>query len=268
MPVAYSVILYETRDRVAVITLNRPEKLNAWTTQMAGEVADALQRANDDKDVGAVLFNGAGRAFCAGADVIEEFKKRADAQDAGVAPTRRTASDFPTLVQLLHFGKPSVAAVHGYAIGIGVTLPLNCDIRVVAEGTQLNTMFLRVGLTPEFGSSYMLPRIVGLGKACELVYIPRMVDAREALEIGLVNRVVPDGRLMDEAMSMAAAIAKGPPFAMKKAKEVIFRNLDSDYADALQRETAIFAECMSTAEHREGIQAFIEKREPNFPRQE
>ena len=265
---AYSVILYETRDRVAVVTLNRPEKLNAWTTQMAGEVADALHRANEDKDVGAILFTGAGRAFCAGADVIEEFKRRADEQDAGVAPTRRTASDFPTLVQLLHFGKPSVAAMHGYAIGIGVTLPLNCDLRIAAEGTRLNTMFLRVGLTPEFGSSYLLPRVIGLGKACELVYLPRMLDAREALDIGLVNRVVPDDKLLDEAMGMAAAIARGPSFALKKAKEVIFRNLDSDYAEALQRETATFAECMSTAEHREGIAAFIEKREPDFPRQE
>lgn len=264
----YSVITYEVRDRVGIITLNRPEKLNAWTSQMAGEVADALSGANGDKDVGAILFAGAGRAFCAGADVIEEFKRRADAQDAGVTPERRTASDFPTLVQLLHFGKPSVAAIHGYAIGIGVTLPLNCDIRVAGEGTRLNTMFLRVGLTPEFGSSYLLPRVVGLGKACELVYLPRMLDAREALEIGLVNRVVPDGKLMDEALGMAAAIARGPSFALKKAKEVIFRNLDSDYAEALQRETAAFAECMSTAEHREGIRAFIERREPDFPRQE
>lgn len=265
----YSVILYETRDRVGVITLNRPEKLNAWTSQMAGEVADALRRANEDKDVGALLFTGAGRAFCAGADVIGEFKRRADAQDAGVTPEsggRRTSSDFPTLQELLHFGKPSIAAIHGYAVGIGVTLPLNCDIRIAAEGAKLNTMFLRVGLTPEFGSSYLLPRVVGLAKACELVYMPRMVDAREALEIGLVNRVVPADRLMEEAMSMAKAIAEGPPFALKKAKEVIFRNLDCDYVEALKRETAVFAECMSTAEHREGIRAFIERREPNFQR--
>lgn len=266
MPVTYGVILYETRERVAVITLNRPEKLNAWTTQMADEVADALHRANEDKDVGVILFNGAGRAFCAGADIIGEFKRRADAQDAGIQSTERVASDFPSLIEVLHFGKPSIAAVHGYAMGIGVTLPLNCDMRILAENARLNTQFLNVGLTPEFGSSYLLPRIIGLAKACELVYMPRTFGAQEALEMGLVNRVVPDDRLMDEAMNVASVIANRPPFALRKAKEIIYRNLDSDYADALERETAAFAECMSTAEHREGIQAFIERREPDFLR--
>lgn len=262
----YSVLLYEVKQRVAVITLNRPEKLNAWTSQMADEVADALRRANEDKDVGVVLFNGAGRAFCAGADIIGEFKRRADAQDAGVQSNERVASDFPTLIKLLHFGKPSIAAVHGYAMGIGVTLPMNCDMRIAAESARLNTQFLNVGLTPEFGSSYLLPRIIGLAKACELVYMPRTFDAQEALEMGLVNRVVPDERLMEEAMSVASVIASRPPFALRKAKEIIYRNLDSDWADALERETTAFAECMSTAEHREGIQAFIERREPDFHR--
>ncbi len=268
MPVAYSVILYETRDRVAVITLNRPEKLNAWTSQMADEVADALASANEDKGIGVVLFKGAGRAFCAGADIIEEFKRRADAQDAGIQPTERVASDFPSLIKLLHFGKPSIAAVHGYAMGIGVTLPVNCDMRIFAEGARLNTQFLNIGLTPEFGSSYLLPRIIGLAKACELVYMPRTFSAQEALEMGLANRVVPDDCLMEEAMNVASVIANRPPFALRKAKEIIFRNLDSDYAEALERETAVFAECMSTAEHREGIRAFIERREPDFLRQE
>ncbi|MGD0114920.1 MAG: enoyl-CoA hydratase [Dehalococcoidia bacterium] len=263
---AYGVILYEKRDGVAVITLNRPEKLNAWSQQMASEVAQALADANADKEVGVVLFNGAGRAFCAGAD-IGEFKLRADAQDAGIA-TERVASDFPSLIKLLHFGKPSIAAVHGYAMGIGVTLPMNCDMRIAAESARLNTQFLNVGLTPEFGSTYVLPRMLGLAKACELVYMPRTFDAREALEMGFVNRVVPDDRLMEEAMNVASLIAKRPPFALRKAKQTIYQNLDSDYAEALERETAAFAECMSTAEHREGIRAFLERREPDFRRQD
>ncbi len=263
---AYGAILYEKRDRIAVVTLNRPEKLNAWTQQMAVEVAQALVDANEDKGVGVVLFKGAGRAFCAGAD-IGEFKLRADAQDAGIQ-TERVASDFPSLIELLHFGKPSIAAVHGYAMGIGVTLPMNCDMRIAAEGARLNTQFLNVGLTPEFGSSYLLPRMIGLAKACELVYMPRTFGAQEALEMGLVNRVVPDDRLMEEAMNVASIIAKRPPFALRKAKEIIYRNLDGDYADALERETAAFAECMLTAEHREGIRAFMERREPDFHRQD
>jgi 2-(1,2-epoxy-1,2-dihydrophenyl)acetyl-CoA isomerase len=264
--VAYGVILYERRDGIAVITLNRPEKLNAWSQQMAVEVAQALADANEDKSISVVLFRGAGRAFCAGAD-IGEFKLRADAQDAGVG-VETPRSDFPSLIKLLHFGKPSIAAIHGYAMGIGVTLPMNCDMRIAAENARLNTQFLNVGLTPEFGSTYVLPRMLGLAKACELVYMPRTFDAREALGIGFVNRVVPDNRLMEEAMSIASVIAKRPPFALRKAKETIYRNLDSDYAEALERETAAFAECMSTAEHREGIRAFMERREPDFRRQD
>jgi 2-(1,2-epoxy-1,2-dihydrophenyl)acetyl-CoA isomerase len=269
--VSYRYILYEVRGRVAVVTLNRPEKLNAWVYQMGLELGDALQGANEDDGVGALVLAGAGRAFCAGADVIEEFKRRADAQDAGISVEDmegNLASRFTALRDLLLHGKPTIAAIHGYAIGIGLTLPLNCDIRIVAEGTKLNTMFLRVGLVPEFGSSYLLPRIIGLAKACELVYLPRMVDAQEALEIGLVNRVVPADRLMAEAMALGETLANGPTFALRKAKEALYRNLDATYVEAVARESKFFAECMSTAEHREGIRAFIERREPDFHRPE
>ncbi len=260
----YDAILYEKRDGIAVITLNRPEKLNAWSLQMAAEVAEALADANDDPSIGVVLFRGAGSSFCAGAD-IREFKERADAQDAGVE-VPRARSDFPSLGKLLHYGKPSIAAIHGYAMGIGVTLPMNCDMRIAAESARLNTQFLNVGLTPEFGSTYVLPRMLGLAKACELVYMPMTFDARQALEMGFVSRVVPDDRLLEEAMGIAAVIAKRPPIALRKAKETIYRNLDRTYDEALQYETAAFGECMSTAEHREGIRAFLERREPDFRR--
>jgi 2-(1,2-epoxy-1,2-dihydrophenyl)acetyl-CoA isomerase len=271
--VDYSVILYEVRDRVAVTTLNRPEKLNAWTTQMANEIAHAVVTANEDKGVGCLLFRGAGdRAFCAGADIVTQFKVRADAQDAGALPTEGPAvnvgSDFPSLVKLLHFGKPSIAALHGYAMGIGVTLPMHCDMRIAAESLKLNTQFLNVGLTPEFGSTYFLPRMIGLAKTLELVLMPKTYNAQEALETGLVNRVVPDDRLMDEAMEIATVISKRPPFAVRKAKETIYQNLDRHWLEALQVEMAVFVECMATAEHREGIRAFMEKREPDFQRSE
>ena len=266
---SYRYILYEVRGRVAVITLNRPEKLNAWVYQMGLELGDALREANEDDGVGALVLTGAGRAFCAGADIIEEFKRRADAQDAGISVEDmegNLASRFTALRDLLLHGKPTIAAIHGYAIGVGLTLPLNCDMRIVAEGTKLNTMFLRVGLVPEFGSSYLLPRIIGLAKACELVYMPRMMDAQEALEIGLVNRVVPADRLMAEAMALGETLANGPTFALRKAKEALYRNLDATYFEAVARESKFFAECMSTAEHREGIKAFLERREPDFHR--
>jgi 2-(1,2-epoxy-1,2-dihydrophenyl)acetyl-CoA isomerase len=271
--VGYSDILYEKRDRVGVITLNRPEKLNAWTTHMAGEIVDAVADANEDESVGCVLFRGAGpRAFCAGADIIEQFKRRADAQDAGTLEElegeAQVGPDFPALIKLLHFGKASVAALHGYAMGIGVTLPMHCDMRIAAESLKLNTQFLNVGLTPEFGSTYLLPRMIGLAKTLELVLLPRTYSAQEALEIGLVNRVVPEDRLMDETMEIAKAIAKRPTFAVRKAKETIYQNFDRHWLEALQVEMAVFAECMGTAEHREGIRAFMEKREPDFTRKE
>ncbi len=266
----YSAILYEKRDRVGIITLNRPEKLNAWTGQMSAEIADALTQANEDKSIGCVLFRGAGpRAFCAGADIIEQFKRRADAQDAGTLTPetdQRSAGNMPTLIELLHFGKPSVAALHGYAMGIGVTLPMHCDMRIAAESLKLNTQFLNVGLTPEFGSTYLLPRMIGLTKTLELVLLPKTYSAQEALEIGLVNRVVPEDKLMDEAMEIATVISKRPTFAVRKAKETIYQNFDRHWLEALQVEMAVFAECMSTAEHREGIRAFMEKRPPDFTR--
>lgn len=268
---SYSCIIYETRDRVATITLNRPEKLNAWTSTMAAEIGDALRRANEDDDIGAIVVTGAGRAFCAGADVIEEFKRRADAQDAGdlrEQSERTAAGSFVNLQEELHYGKPSIAAINGYGVGVGLTFPLNCDFRIASENARLNTMFLRVGLVPEFGSSYLLPRIIGLAKACELVFIPRWIEADEALAIGLVNKVVPADRLMPEAMEMAKTIASGPAFALRKAKELLYRNLDSDQPRAAMLEVQYFAECMATAEHREGIRAFVEKREPDFQRPE
>jgi 2-(1,2-epoxy-1,2-dihydrophenyl)acetyl-CoA isomerase len=269
--VPFSTIIYEVRDRVGIITLNRPEKLNAWTLQMSQEIGEALVQGNDDKGVGCMLFRGAGpRAFCAGADIIEQFKRRADAQDAGqleqLEGAQRPSGNMPSLIELLHFGKPSVAALHGYAMGIGVTLPMHCDMRIAAESLKLNTQFLNVGLTPEFGSTYLLPRMIGLAKTLELVLLPKTYSAQEALEMGLVNRVVPDDRLMDEAMEIATTIAKRPTFAVKKAKETIYQNFDRHWLEALQVEMAVFAECMSTAEHREGIRAFMEKRPPDFTR--
>ena len=155
---SYQYILYETQDRVAVITFNRPERLNAWIADMGAEIWDALRQANEDDSVGAMVITGAGRAFCAGADVVEEFKRRADAQDAGTSvetEERQGVGSFASLQEQLLFGKPSIAAINGHAVGVGFTLPLNCDIRIASEEAKLNTIFMRIGLTMEFGSSFL-----------------------------------------------------------------------------------------------------------------
>ncbi len=270
----YSVILYEVRDRVALITLNRPEKLNAWTTEMANEIVATHSCAPMRTRAWAACCSGApGRALSAPAPTSSRSSRSGPTRKTlgrcrSEGPAANVGSDFPSLVKLLHFGKPSIAALHGYAMGIGVTLPMHCDMRIAAESLKLNTQFLNVGLTPEFGSTYLLPRMIGLSKTLELVLLPKTYSAQEALEMGLVNRVVPDDRLMDEAMEVATIISKRPPFAVRKAKETIYQNLDRHWLEALQVEMAVFVECMSTAEHREGIRAFMEKREPDFPRQE
>lgn len=268
---SYRYILYEVQDRVAVITFNRPQKLNAWLGAMVEEIRDALVAANEDDGVGAIVATGAGRGFCAGADIIEEFKRRTDAIDAGQIDEERERSagiNLGILRDPLHRGKPVIAAINGYAVGAGFTFALNCDIRIASEEAKLNSMFLRVGLVPEFGSTWLLPRVVGLAKACELVLMPRMLDAREALELGLVSKVVPADQLMPEAMAMANTIARGPSFAVRKAKEMLYRNLDASRDDAWRLETEILVQCVLTPEHREGIRAFIERREPDFRRPE
>jgi len=269
--VGYRYILYEVQDRVAVITFNRPQKLNAWLGATVEEIRDALVAANEDDGVGVIVATGAGRGFCAGADIVEEFKRRTDAIDAGQIDeeTERSAAiNLGILRDPLHRGKPVIAAINGYAVGAGFTFALNCDIRIASEEAKLNSMFLRVGLVPEFGSTWLLPRVVGLAKACELVLMPRMLDAREALEMGLVSKVVPADQLMPEAMATANTIARGPSFAVRKAKEMLYRNLDASRDDAWQLETEILVQCVLTAEHREGIKAFLERREPDFHRPE
>jgi 2-(1,2-epoxy-1,2-dihydrophenyl)acetyl-CoA isomerase len=269
--VSYRYILYEVQDRVAIITFNRPQKLNAWLGAMVEEIRDALVAANEDDGVGAIVATGAGRGFCAGADIIEEFKRRTDAIDAGQIDEEKERSagiNLGILRDPLHRGKPVIAAINGYAVGAGFTFALNCDIRIASEEAKLNSMFLRVGLVPEFGSTWLLPRVVGLAKACELVLMPRMLDAREALELGLVSKVVPADQLMPEAMAMANTIARGPSFAVRKAKEMLYRNLDASRDDAWRLEMETLVQCVLTPEHREGIQAFIERREPDFRRPE
>ena len=268
---SYRYILYEVQDRVAVITFNRPQKLNAWLGAMVEEIRDALVAANEDDGVGAIVATGAGRGFCAGADIIEEFKRRTDAIDAGQIDEEKERSagiNLGILRDPLHRGKPVIAAINGYAVGAGFTFALNCDIRIASEEAKLNSMFLRVGLVPEFGSTWLLPRVVGLAKACELVLMPRMLDAREALELGLVSKVVPADQLMPEAMATANTIARGPSFAVRKAKEMLYRNLDASRDDAWRLEMEILVQCVLTPEHREGIRAFMERRAPDFHRPE
>lgn len=252
-------ILYEVRNRVGLITLNRPEVLNAFGPTTMDELVRALHAAEEDPGVGCLVLTGAGRGFCSGADVRSFQRLIEEGVSASASPTQE---DVPALI----FGlkKPTIAAINGPAVGLGATLPLPFDIRIASDRARIGYIFSRVGLIPEFGSTFLLSRIVGLAKAMELVLTARIIDAEEALSIGLVNRVAPHERLMEEAMAMAEAVARGPTRILALAKEALHRGLVSDLGAAKEVEERLLDEARRSAEHREGVQAFLEKREPRF----
>ncbi len=255
---AYERIIYEKRDRVALITLNRPDVLNAMDTRMGNELIMALQEAREDKDVGCVVITGAGRAFCSGADV-REFRARIEGQ----APPGSVVGEDLFDVMFDH-PKPLIAAVNGPAVGIGATMTLPCDIRLASEQARFGFIFARVGLVLEFGSSFLLPRIIGLGKALELAMTTRLIDAQEAKEIGLVSQVFPQEGFLEEVLAFASQIANGPTRTLGWLKELVHHSIQADLASARRKENEILDRCRHSPEHREGVMAFLEKRQPRW----
>ena len=231
----YESILFDASDAIATITLNRPEKLNAYTVQMGEEVVDAFRRVRDDANLRAVILAGAGRAFCAGVDLDALRAHQAGAASSG---PRLGEEDFlrKLPLELVAYPKPVVAAIHGSAIGVGVTMTLPCDLRIAAEGTKLGLTFAKLGLLPGLGSTHLLPRLVGLGKALELVLTARVLSAGEAAAIGLVNRVVPADSLAKEARETARALAELRPEVLAAAKAALHFGAGASMADAMRNE--------------------------------
>ncbi len=262
----FTQILYERRGRVALITLNRPERLNAWTNTMENEFIAAVEQANHDPNVGAIVVTGNGRGFCAGADIVG-FTRRFSADGSPVE------TESPMLAQVssqevpiaLAAGKPSIAAINGAAIGVGLTMPLACDIRIASEAARFSARFVRVGLTPECGSTRYLPLVAGLPNALFLALTGRIVNANEALARRLVDRVVPADVLLDEALLLANEIATNPLDATWAAKRLLHQNaLEQDLRRVVTQEAYSIRELRRTPEHREAALAFMEKREPVF----
>lgn len=250
-------VLFEKRGRVGLITLNRPEKLNAWSPEMARLVHETIEECNTDDGIGAVVITGQGRGFCSGADL-----RRDRAADTDTPRRRGEGEPLPFFMQR---SKPLIAAINGPAIGVGLTLTLCCDVRLASENARLSARFVRIGLTPELGSSYFLPQIVGLGNAAELILTGRIVDAVEAGRVGLVNKVVPQDRLMDEAMALAEEIAFNPTQHVKWAKRLLYSNAANDnLRSVLQSEDEIFGQATRTDAFAEAGRAFAEKRDPRF----
>jgi 2-(1,2-epoxy-1,2-dihydrophenyl)acetyl-CoA isomerase len=257
---SYETILTDRTDGILTLTLNRPDKLNAWTFQMAGELRDAIETANADDDVVAMVITGAGRGFCAGADISDVFKTQAEGGDSGRASARPT-----DWVKLVRGSKPMVAAINGAAIGVGLTQVLPMDYLFAASGAKLSVRFIKMGLVPELASSHFLGLRCGFGHASRLMLTGCTVTAEEACAIGLVDEVVAPDELLGAARAMALQMGENPQAALSMVKALFTENISETDTDLIQRrEGEALKTCYASAEHKEAIAAFLEKREPDF----
>jgi 2-(1,2-epoxy-1,2-dihydrophenyl)acetyl-CoA isomerase len=243
------------------ITMNRPERLNAWTYQMGAELQRAIERGNDDANVDVFVLTGAGRGFCAGADIKDLFKNQADAGDDG--SNERPARDW---VSLVREAKPIIAAVNGAAVGVGLTQILPCDYIMASPDAKFSARFVKMGVVPELASSYYLVARAGFGLANRMMLTGETLDAAEAQRIGLVDELVAEADgLLPRAIELAKQIGENPPGALGSVKALVTANMaEPDVKEVQRREMAALAEAYKSPEHHEAIAAFIEKRPPNF----
>ncbi|MGW5158281.1 enoyl-CoA hydratase-related protein [Nonomuraea wenchangensis] len=255
------MIRYDVSDAVATVTLDRPDAMNSLTTELKGALLDALRRAADDRAIRAVLLTGAGRAFCAGQDLREH----ADNLEAGRGLDDTVRRHYNPVVELLTtMPKPVVAAVNGVAAGAGASLAFACDLRVASEKAKFALAFTGIGLAPDSGASWTLQRLVGLGRAAELMLLGEPLDAARALELGLVTRVVPADDVLKTAYELAARLAQGPTVAYAATKRALAHAATHALPDALALEADLQDECAVTRDHREATRAFLAKQRPAF----
>ena len=262
----YEQILYEQRGKVGLITLNRPEKLNAWTNQMMTEMRDAMERGCAEPSIAAIVVTGAGRAFCAGADIASFAAQREKLDRGEAAPEAPAAADPTSWVKFCReLPKPTIAAVNGTAVGIGVTMILPMDIRIAAQSARFGMFFVRMGLVPELASSAILPQMVGAARAVEWCLTGRLIPAAEAREGGLASEVVADDALVARAIEIGGSLANNPGPAMAAIRKLIYDNqLNGNVAEVMRSEGVALDAARRTPEHKEAIAAFFEKRPPNF----
>lgn len=254
-------LLYEVKDRIATITLNRPDKLNAFTGPMIDAWATSLARAQGDDAVNVIVVTGAGRAFCAGGDVArmgEGEPTPLDHKNQLWEHVHRVPKTLETV------DKPVIAMVNGLAVGAGMGMCVMCDVRIAAESARFSTGYVRVGLVPGDGDTYFLPRLVGAAKALELLWTADFIESAEALRLGIVNRVVPDAELQDATYAFARQIADGPQVPIRMIKRLVYQSLRLDLRTHLDLVSSHMAVVRRTADHAEGVAAFKEKRPPRF----
>jgi 2-(1,2-epoxy-1,2-dihydrophenyl)acetyl-CoA isomerase len=254
-------LLTHVADRVATLTLNRPEKLNAINRELSLQAVAILEEWSSDPEIGAVVVTGAGRAFCAGGDV-SSFAGQSDRTLEQNIDGLRRSQQFSSL--LFNMPKVTIAEVNGHAMGAGLGLCLSCDLRIASDRAKFGTSYARVGFGGDYGTTWLLTRYVGAPKAKELFFLPEVIDAAEALRLGLVNRVVPHDDLNGHVREIASRIAHGPLVSYRYMKSNINAATSADFRTMLDRESETHLRCGMTEDHKEGVRAFLEKREPAF----
>lgn len=254
----FTTILFKREDGVATIVLNRPEVLNAMNTKMHGEILEAIRSVREDPDLRVLVLTGAGRGFCSGDDM-----KESDPRGGECPPEKEVEIVWHNIVrELRRLPKPVIAAVNGVAVGAGSGLILGCDIRIASDKARFGDIFIRRGIA---GGAYLLTRTVGVARALELIFTGDIIDAHEAKRIGIFNRVVPADQLEDATMQLAKRLAQGPAQALALSKETVEKVRNMDLDEGLRCEEAAKLASLKTAEVREGIIAFVDKRQARFP---
>ncbi len=259
---SYEFILTSVADRVGTLTLNRPDKLNSFAGAMRSELADALADLERDPSVRVVVITGAGRGFCAGADVnyMSELISRRDRE----AMTALVEAGRKVVTTIRQSSKPVIGSINGVAAGGGANLALACDIRIASEDARLMQSFNRIGLHPDWGGTYFLPRLVGPAKALELFWMAEALDADECFKLGLFNKVVPAATLVEVTAAFARSLAEKPSLPLVLAKKAVYKSMDSTLGEMLDYELDAQLRCFDSSDAAEGIRAFTEKRAPVY----
>lgn len=258
----YEHILITEAESITTITLNRPDKLNAFIGHMRRDLAEALEHAGSDRSIRVVVITGAGRAFCAGGDIAftAELMQRRDAEEF----SRILGAGRRVVTAIRKMTKPVIASINGPASGAGCNLALACDLRIAANNATFSQSFAKVGLHPDWGGTYFLPRLVTSNKACEMFFLGDTIDAAEAARLGIVNQVVAPEELEAATLQLAERLRAAPPIALAAAKHAVYLSEAAELEEMLRYETEAQLRCFESEDGHEGVLAFLEKRDPRF----
>ncbi|GBD25925.1 Short-chain-enoyl-CoA hydratase [bacterium HR30] len=256
---AYETLRIEQRGAIGIVTLHRPERLNAWTPATGKELVHAIRALDADSSVRVVVLAGAGRAFCSGAD-LDFFRTQREKGEMEGGVTR--SEEFPLLMRNL--SKPSIAALHGYALGVGATMALLCDLRIASQETKIGFLFARLGVMAELGSTYILPRLVGMARASELLFTGKMYSAAQCEAWGLINRIVPEGQALEHAVQLGEEIAECAPLSLQFTRHALYQGLENSFPGQLRVESLALQYLYSTSDHAEALEAIRQQRPPQF----